>query len=115
MANSKKKAPGKPVKAGHDSNGRFAKGNNLGGVPFSKQDREWKAEVMAVFRKVVTHKRLEQQLERLAIKADNGNLDALKFEMEYLYGKPPQQVNLADAEGGPLAFGWMGKCPKPKK
>ncbi len=100
MANNKKTKPSKMAQDGRKTNGQFATGHSLGGsAPYSKVDREWKAEVMAVFRKVVTHERLEKQLERLAQKADSGNLDALKFELGYLYGKPKETVEISGADG----------------
>ena len=99
------KAPSKSAKAGEKKanrkpNGQFGPGNNYGAAPYSKQKKEWRDQVEAAFREVVPIERLKKQIEAVAKQADRGNQDALKFELDYSYGKPPQDINL----GGDAAF-----------
>lgn len=101
---AKKKAPNKTAASGRRGNGQFGPGNDYGtkSGPYSKQKKEWRDQVEATIRKVVPISRLEKQFEAVAKRADRGDREALRFILDYSYGKPPQQVNLGNEDGKPL-------------
>jgi len=111
MADSKKKAP-LNKRPERNNKGQFVNGNcgGPGGNQYAAYTQK--------FRQLLYDTVSDEEIVALIhgqMRAAKTNPAAASLMLGYLIGKPPQQVNLADAEGGPLAFGWMGKCPKAKK
>ncbi len=80
--------PGSPT--GRDANGRFAKGNKGGpGNPFARQVAELRKQLVAA----VTPEVMAQVCLALILRAQGGNLAAIKLLFSYVLGKPTETVN----------------------
>ena len=89
-----------PSAAGHDSNGRFARGNPGGpGNPFARQ--------VAALRKVIIDRLTEEDLlaitEALLAKAKEGSVGAAKLLLAYAIGKPASSPDPDRLDGQELA------------
>lgn len=111
------KKPNKTVMDGRRDNGQFGVGNKCGGsAPYSKQKREERELIDSMLAEAVPPKRLKRIADKIAALAeDDGNIEAAKFIFDRRLGKVAQPLEHSGADGGPVLFGWEGKCPKPKK
>ena len=91
----------KPSKKGVKRNnaGQFVKGHCGGpGNPHLSQERKLRAELFVS----VTKEDLDKIITKAKQQAERGDAKARDFLFDRMFGKPTQQVNLADVDGGPL-------------
>jgi len=93
---------GKGQAPGRESNGRFAKGNNvsLGGVRKTAAPKLLKD---AILRRMSSEK-LDKIIDKLVTMAVGGDKDAARLLFEHCYGKPLQRTELTGAEGAAVTF-----------
>ncbi len=84
-------APGSPtIHEGREPNGRFAKGNKGGpGNPFARQTAALRKQLV----EAVTPAVMAQICTALILRAQGGNLAAIKLLFSYVIGKPTDAVN----------------------
>ena len=90
-----------------ETNGRFAKGNQVakghngaGGRPPRAREEEW----LAVLNRIVTPERLEKVFAVGLSRAMAGDIAWAKFLFAYGIGLPIQRTEVSGPEGGPVAI-----------
>jgi hypothetical protein len=75
---------------GRDENGRFVKGHS--GNPNGRKPKSVEEKYLAAIKKAVTQKELTQIFQSMAARAKAGDVRAARLIVEYLIGKPDQNI-----------------------
>jgi hypothetical protein len=76
-----------------DKNGRFVKGKS--GNPSGRPKKEREERYREILKEAVTFEDFRAIIKRMAEKAKRGDVQATRLLLEYLVGKPEQNVNVA--------------------
>jgi hypothetical protein len=95
----------RPVTNGRAPGGQFGPGNRYGrGNPNALKMFEYRQAMLGA----VNPEIVEKVTKRLAIKALEGDLDAIKVFLDYCVGKPPAALELSGPDGAPLGVELAG-------
>lgn len=89
------------AKKNPQSTGKFQKGNTAGSKSHRPSAKKKRAHSEA-FKAAVTITDIKDIAKKLVKEAKAGNAKAAKEVLDRCLGKPPQEVNLGGAGGGPL-------------
>ena len=100
-AKRKKSTPKVPKKP--RVSGKFQKGNTAGSLTKGKHpEAKRKRNLAEAFKAAVTITDIKAIAKKLVKEAKAGNAKAAKEVLDRCCGKPPQDINLGDADGNPL-------------
>lgn len=94
-------ATGKPIDNGRAANGQFTAGNTASKCTKSPAAMQ-KRELADSFRAAVTPRDIKDIAEKMVTLAKNGDVKAAQIVLDRCCGKPPQALNIGDANGEPL-------------